>query len=66
MQAVNAGVSVQTATAEVTIYVARNQFGPQFTRLNYDTTIEDTLALGSNILNISASDSDNVSETITL
>lgn len=62
MQAINQGVSTQTATATVNIVVRRNENGPVFTPNNiYVVTVEDTIPLGSNITQLTATDADNVS-----
>ncbi|XP_055954920.1 protocadherin Fat 4-like [Patella vulgata] len=55
---VNAGVTEQTAIATVTINVTRNEFSPVWNRTNYEETIEERLAPGTQILAIGASDQD--------
>ncbi|XP_078316513.1 protocadherin Fat 4-like isoform X2 [Crassostrea virginica] len=60
VQAINQGVSTQTATATVNIVVRRNENGPVFTPNNiYVVTVEDTIPLGSNITQLTATDADN-------
>lgn len=51
----------QTTTATVAIAVSRNEFAPVFTQSPYRVTINETLALGTCILTVSASDQDGVS-----
>ena len=48
----------QIATATVAITVSRNEYSPEFTQSPYRVTINETLALGTCILTVSASDQD--------
>ncbi|XP_062579030.1 protocadherin Fat 3-like [Saccostrea cucullata] len=59
VQAVNQGVSTQTATSTVNIIVTRNENGPVFQPTSYVVTVQDTIPLGSNITQVTASDADN-------
>ncbi|XP_062611587.1 cadherin EGF LAG seven-pass G-type receptor 2-like, partial [Saccostrea cucullata] len=59
VQAVNHGISTQTATSTVNIIVTRNENGPVFQPTSYVITVLDTIPLGSNITQVTASDADN-------
>ncbi|XP_035826841.1 protocadherin Fat 4, partial [Aplysia californica] len=52
------GLSIQTATAVVNITVLRNENGPVFTSVNYATSIQDTIPIGTFLVKVVASDAD--------
>ncbi|XP_065921690.1 protocadherin Fat 4 isoform X2 [Magallana gigas] len=59
VQAINRGVTTQTATATVNIGVVRNENGPVFRPSNtYSTTVEDTIPLGYSVIFLTATDAD--------
>lgn len=50
------------ATGDVVINVARNPFAPQFSHnADYRATVQENVTLGYQVLDIDATDSDNVS-----
>lgn len=52
------------ATGDVVINVARNPFAPQFSpNADYRATVQENVTLGYQVLDIDATDSDNVSWT---
>ena len=55
------GISVQTATALVTINVVRNEFGPVFALPTYIASVQDTEPIGFFLVQATATDNDNVS-----
>ena len=52
------GITVQTATAVVDITVVRNENGPVFTSNNYIQSVQDTVAIGTFLLRVTANDAD--------
>ena len=52
----------QRATADVTITVLRNVNSPLFQPDNYQQTIPEDLTVGASILQVTATDADNVSK----
>ena len=60
MKAYDTAYPDQTDTATVAISVSRNEFAPEFLQSPYRVTINETLALGTCILTVSAVDQDGV------
>ena len=58
VEARDGGSPSLSATALVEITVLRNLFDPEFTQQNYEITIDETQALGVQLLQISAQDQD--------
>ena len=49
---------IQTAYATVNITVLRNQFAPVFERQLYEVNVQETLSLGTQVVQVTATDQD--------
>ena len=55
------GVPSLSAQVRVTVNIIRNRNGPEFRLAEYEETITEFTAVGSNVLTVRADDADNVS-----
>lgn len=62
--AADQGVPSLSSAIRITVNVIRNRNGPVFLARNYTETIDEFANIGRRVLNVRATDSDNVSLTI--
>ena len=64
LEAYDSAYPLNRARADLTIQVGRNQFGPVFSPTRYERTISENYPLGSDVVQLTATDSDGVSKCI--